>query len=555
MSKFQNIGPKWAVKSHWLILGMSLYFGFVLNAAFWRYIATHIEINSFSVFVFALSLPFFIAFPTYLLFNLLSAPYTTKPVLIFFTMLSSITNYLMFNLGVYIDTDMVRNVFETNTREAFDLVTFSGFLWVLLTGIIPSVLIALIKIEYKSWGKEILQRLLCVFAVLLVVGGFLAVSYKEYASFGRNNRDVRKIINTVNYTYSTVRHFQRQVSANREFKQLDENALLVPFEDPHITVLVLILGETARAKNFSVYGYERRTNPLLEKQDIVSFHDVASCGTATLVSVPCMFSHMTRTDFDATDVKYTENLLDILQTAGYKILWRENDDGCKGVCDRVTTENMVKTNNPKFCNGKYCLDEALLDGLPEMIANIKQDTVIVLHTMGSHGPTYYNRYPDPFKKFTPTCDTADIQNCSQEQVINTYDNMILYTDYIVSSAIDMLKARPEYESGLIYISDHGESLGENNMYLHGFPYQIAPKEQKHVPMVLWMSEAMKRWDYVDYACMKKEAADKTYTHDNLFHSIIGLLEIKTHIYHREYDIFKNCRTKELPAASVFPTSG
>ncbi len=174
-----------------------------------------------------------------------------------------------------------------------------------------------------------------------------------------------------------------------------------------------------------------------------------------------------------------------------------------------------------------------------MIANIKQDTVIVLHTMGSHGPTYYNRYPDPFKKFTPTCDTADIQNCSQEQVINTYDNTILYTDYIVSSAIDMLKARPEYESGLIYISDHGESLGENNMYLHGFPYQIAPKEQKHVPMVLWMSEAMKRWDYVDYACMKKEAADKTYTHDNLFHSIIGLLEIKTHIYHREYDIFKS----------------
>jgi lipid A ethanolaminephosphotransferase len=259
-----------------------------------------------------------------------------------------------------------------------------------------------------------------------------------------------------------------------------------------------------------------------------------------------MFSHLGRTDFNAAEAKHTENLLDILKTAGYRIPWRDNDDGCKGVCGRAEVQSMVKINNPKYCNGKYCHDEALLDGLPELLADIKQDTLIVLHTVGSHGPTYYNRYPDSFKKFAPTCDTADIQNCTREQVINTYDNTILYTDYIVSSAIDMLKSHPEYESGLIYVSDHGESLGENNVYLHGFPYKLAPKEQKHVPMILWMSETMKRWDYVDYACLKKEATQNTYTHDNLFHSIIGLLEVKTHTYNRDLDIFKNCRTKHPP---------
>ncbi|MDR2207534.1 MAG: phosphoethanolamine--lipid A transferase [Azoarcus sp.] len=534
------------IKSHWFILLSGLYFTFILNFAFWRFAFDNIKIDNFTVFIFALSLPFFVFAPLYILFNIITSPYIAKPFLIFFVLVSSATNYLMYSLGVYIDSDMVRNAFETNAREAFDFVTLSGFAWVFLTGIIPSFFIATVKIKYQPLKKEILKRVACILATLLVFGGFLAASYKEYASFGRNNRETTKILNTVNYIYSTVRYFQLQAQANRVFTRLDENAQLVPFEDPHLTVLILVLGETARAANFSLYGYKRETNPLLKGQDIIHFDEVASCGTATAISVPCMFSHMTRKNFNVADAKYTENLLDILQIAGYRILWRDNDDGCKGVCARAdVVEKMVRINNPKHCYGKYCHDEALLDGLPEILADIKQNTVIVLHTMGSHGPTYYNRYPDNFRKFTPTCDTADIHTCTREQVINTYDNTIVYTDYIISSVIDMLKKHPEYESGLIYVSDHGESLGENNVYLHGFPYKLAPKEQKHVPMILWMSEAMKRWDYVDYDCMKKEAAKNTYTHDNLFHSIIGLLEVKTHTYDREYDIFRNCRTKEL----------
>jgi lipid A ethanolaminephosphotransferase len=545
MEWIKTIRSKMAIKSHWFILLVSLYFSFALNFSFWRFVINNIEITNFNVFVFTLSLLFFIFVPLYVLFNLIVQPYIGKPLLIFFLLMSSATNYWMYSLGIHIDADMIRNAFETNVREALDFVNLSSVVWVFVTGLVPAIFVASTKIKYQSCGKELLKRVVYVMVALLVAGGGVAISFKEYASFARNNREVRKILNTINYTYSIAHYFQRQGLVKREFKHIDKNAMHVPFEDPHVTVFVFILGEAARAKNFSLYGYERETNPLLKKQDIIHFNEVDSCGTATAISVPCMFSHLKRPDFNVADVKYTENLLDILQTAGYKILWLENDDGCKGVCDRVEVRDMVKINNPKYCYDNYCHDEALLDGLPEIIANIKENTVIVLHTMGSHGPSYYKRYPDNFKKFTPTCDTANIQNCTQEQVINAYDNTILYADYIISSVIDMLKKHPEYEAGLIYVSDHGESLGENNVYLHGFPYKLAPKEQIQIPMILWMNETMKRWDYVDYDCLREEARKNTYTHDNLYHSIIGLLEIKTHTYNKEYDIFKNCRTKEL----------
>jgi lipid A ethanolaminephosphotransferase len=450
----------------------------------------------------------------------------------------------MCNLGVYIDSDMIRNTFETNVREALDFLTFSGFLWVLTTGIIPAVLVIFAKIQYKSFLKEFLKRIACIVAMIVIGVGFFPLVYKQYVSFMRNNREIRKLLNTFNYSYSTFRYFQKQTLANREFKKLDENAIITPSKYKRLTILMFIVGETARAKNFSLYGYERETNPLLKRQNIVAFYDAESCGTATALSVPCMFSHLQRTDFDVVDAKYTENLIDIIKTAGYDVLWRENDDGCKGVCDRALVENMVKINNSKYCNGEYCLDEVLLDGLDEKLKNIQDNTVIFLHTMGSHGPTYYNRYPDEFKKFGPTCDTKDIQTCEREQIINTYDNTILYTDHIISSVIDILKKYPQYKSGLIYASDHGESLGENNVYLHGFPYKIAPKEQKHIPMIFWMNDTMKGLDYIDYDCLIEKAKTESYTHDNLFHSVISLLRIKTHLYNQKFDIFKNCRTEK-----------
>lgn len=474
------------------ILGITAYFAFVLNISFWRFVFRTVEVDSFGAVIFIISVPVVMFVLLYIIFNLIVVPYIAKPVLIFFLIGSSIANYLMSSYGIFIDSDMIRNAFETNTREALDLVTFPGIVQVFLTGIVPAGIVLFSTIRFKSFKRELFSRGLHVLAGLGIVCCFAATSYKEYAAYGRNNREVRKLVNTVNYVYATVRYFQRQAAARRQFVTLDEQAKIVPFPDNHKTVLVFVLGETARAANFSLYGYDRQTNPLLSKQNIAAFRDVASCGTATAVSVPCMFSHLARSDFDVADAKYTENLLDLLKRGGYDILWLENDNGCKGVCDRVEVKDMIRLNNPKYCFKDYCHDEVMLEELKNKLDHITTDTVIVLHTMGSHGPTYFNRYPERFRVFKPTCDTADIQNCSRESILNTYDNTIVYTDYIVNQAIELLKRYPDYESGLVYVSDHGESLGENNIYLHGFPYQIAPKEQKEVPMIMWMSDVMKR---------------------------------------------------------------
>lgn len=152
-----------------------------------------------------------------------------------------------------------------------------------------------------------------------------------------------------------------------------------------------------------------------------------------------MFSHLTRKNFDVTDAQYTQNLLDIAKASGYDVFWKDNDDGCKKVCDRVGKIDAKVGNKQPYCFGSYCHDDILLDGLNSRLSAVTKDTVIVLHMMGSHGPTYYKRYPDEFKRFQPACDTANLQDCSREQIINTYDNTIVYTDYVVSSVIDVLK--------------------------------------------------------------------------------------------------------------------
>ncbi len=500
---------------------------------------------------FALSLIVFIGGPLLLIFNLIVVPRVGKVLLSVLLMTCAATNFMMLKYGVYIDKNMIQNVFETNVREASDLITPSLLFWVGLTGVLPAVLVCWARITYRPWRQEVRYRLFSSLAVLILVGIFAATTFKEYAAFGRNHRQIKSLINIVNFTAGTISYVKKVRLSQRTFQILDSQARRVDYQkdEPVYTVLIFVLGETARAANFSLDGYGRNNNPLLSGQDIAYFDEVSSCGTATAVSVPCMFSHMLRTNFDYADARYTENLIDLLQKAGYHIIWKDNDDGCKGVCSRVKdVEYTAKTNNPKYCNGYYCYDEVLLDGLEETLQNIHQDTVIVLHTMGSHGPTYYQRYPDTFKHFTPTCDTADIQNCTRDQIINTYDNTILYTDYIVSSAIETLKKFPQYEAGLIYVSDHGESLGENNIYLHGMPYTIAPNEQTEVPMVVWMNDTMKKWDFVDYACLKERAKHKIYSHDNLFHSVLGLLEIKTKEYDQSLDLFTPCRTKPLPAA-------
>lgn len=307
---------------------------------------------------------------------------------------------------------------------------------------------------------------------------------------------------------------------------------------------MLVLGETGRAGNFGLNGYERDTTPGLAKEDVASLRDVTSCGTSTAASVPCMFSPLGRGGFLARRAD-TENLLDVLQRAGLAVLWLENQAGCKGVCDRVFSANTQDTADPVLCPDNECLDDVLLQGLDQRLAALPAErrargTVVVLHTMGSHGPAYFKRSTPPFKRFLPECTSVDLQRCSRDEVRNAYDNSIAYVDQFLVRTIRWLESRQgDSETAMVYLADHGESLGEHNIYLHGLPFAIAPDEQKKVPWITWLSPRLQEASGLHTSCLKRQI-DIPATHDNLFHSLIGLAGVQTQAYKPALDIYASC---------------
>lgn len=530
-------------KSLTFIALMSAYFTFVLNIKFWTFVFTKAEVNSVFETIALCVLPLILFMAYFIFFSLITIPYLGKFLISILLICSAASDYALQNLGIVINPEMIRNFVETTSREAADFITVPFIGYVLILGVLPAIGLCLINIDFSSLKTEIKNRLLCVIGGLFIVGVIVPAFYKPYISFGRNNYQIRYYINTFNYINAVIRYYKKNANKNRKFVILDNKPEVMANKNEQPRVLVLILGETARAKNFSLYGYEKDTNPLLEKQDIIVFKDTKSCGTSTAVSLPCMFSVTGKHKFNVTDAKYTQNLLDIVQKAGDEIIWKDNDDGCKGVCLRVKYIDARDGNKQPYCFNDYCYDDILLDELDTTLDNIKKDTLIVLHAMGSHGPSYYKRYPDNMKRFLPTCDTEDLQECSQEKIINTYDNTILYTDYVISSVIDMLKTKENLQAGMLYVSDHGESLGEHNVYLHGLPEKIAPKEQKEVPMILWLSDNAKENMNIDTSCLVKKAANESFSHDNYAHTIFGLLAIKTTVYKENLDVLNQCRLK------------
>lgn len=301
------------------------------------------------------------------------------------------------------------------------------------------------------------------------------------------------------------------------------------------SVLVLVVGETARAREFAFNGYERDTNPQLANRGVIDFPDVQACGTSTSESLPCIFSSLGQNNFNRDRASHQENLLDILQRLGVTVLWRDNNSGSKGVADRVGYEELSRQTDAGLCIRGNCFDEILLRDLDRRLVEATGDMLIVLHMKGSHGPSYYKRTPPAFKVFSPECSMDNIQDCSRESIVNAYDNSILYTDHVLSRVIDLLKAQ-NYATAMLYVSDHGESLGENGLYLHGLPYALAPGEQTQVPMIFWASDAFIKQKSLDVASL--EARRQTpYSHDFIFHSVLGLFGVGSEVYRPELDIF------------------
>lgn len=524
-----------SIRSVYLFALVALFWMVFANASFFSLLLIDYPLTFQNLgFLGALSFGFFGVL--LMVMTLICHGRATKPILIILLMTAPFAAYFMDSYHVIIDQTMIHNALETDIREVRDLVSPTLFLYVLLLGILPSWLVYRCRIEAPSFGRELLIRFKLIASVL----GIILVLYFMYSagisSFFREHKSIRYAFNPANYVFALGKH------VSRSFKS-DDKAVVIPLgsdanispDDTHRELIIVVVGETARADRFSLNGYARKTNPMLEKEEVVSFSNVTSCGTSTAVSVPCMFAIEHGDAFDVGKSKNKENALDVLKHAGVKVLWRDNNSSSKGVADRVEFQDYRSPEVNTICDVE-CRDEGMLVGLQEYIdAQPDGDIMIVLHQMGNHGPAYYKRYPKVFEKFTPVCQTNELADCTTEEINNAYDNAILYTDHFLAKTIALLKQNDsQFETAMLYVSDHGESLGESGMYLHGMPNFIAPDTQRKVPMIMWVGET---YDEIDYEALLAKK-DTPYTHDYIFHTLLGFMEVNSGEYDKHMSILE-----------------
>ncbi|WP_416560061.1 phosphoethanolamine transferase [Limnohabitans sp. yimb22184] len=459
------------------------------------------------------------------------------------------SSYFMLTYGVVIDSSMLANVAQTDVREVRDLLSWPMLAAVVIGVVLPGVWLWRQPVRAVSAKPLLVRQLGVALLAFLVALGLFWMSFQDIASLTRNHKQLRYMINPFNSVYALTRLAVGQATVAAQPLQVigeDASLRMAPASEASAPLVVVILGETARAANFGLGGYARDTTPQLRQiqaqGDLVYFSDVKSCGTSTQASVPCMFSHLGKAAYEDSKAR-SESVLDVLQRAGLAVLWLDNQSGCKGVCDRVPNVATTALKVPEFCTSGECLDEVMLHELPQQLAALDpakraKGTVVVMHQMGSHGPAYYKRSPAAMKPFQPECNSHALQNCPPEHIVNAYDNSILYTDHFIAKTVNWLQAQSR-PTALIYVSDHGESLGEKGLYLHGMPYSLAPKEQLHVPMLVWLSKPLQRERNWRMDCLQAQSA-KALSHDHLFHSMLGLSQVSTRLAKPELDLFAAC---------------
>lgn len=504
------------------------------------YFDNHLALAAFALGLTCLFAAFTIA---------ISVKYLLKPVLILMILIAASASWFMDRFGTVIDVDMIRNAAQTTPSEAGHLVTPAYLLHMTIFGLIPAILVFWVRVEHRNFLSKVRWNLTAIVPLVLVALACGVSSARSIASVTRLHKDLILTLNPFVPMGSTVAFtLASEADKNIVAQPLGTDAQAAsPLGSGKPRVLVIVTGETARAENFSLGGYGRDTNPELGKRDITYFSETSSCGTATAVSVPCMFSNLTRHVYSHRAGLANQNLLDVFGHAGVRTEWWDNNTGSKAVADRTTYRSFSDANDPRYCEDHECLDDGMVAELDGWLSSVKGDSVLVLHQLGSHGPAYYQRYTAEFARFTPECRTGELGTCDRQAVVNAYDNSILYTDHILASVIDILKARQDrIAPTMIYISDHGESLGENGLYLHGAPYIIAPSQQTHVPFVLWQGSELKA--SVDASCLSKRAGEET-SHDNLFHTALGIMAVKTSVYKPNLDVLATCRKTQGNANS------
>ncbi|WP_213687246.1 phosphoethanolamine transferase [Acinetobacter sp. WY4] len=546
-SSFFSQRPKKSISLSGFNMLLAMWLGLILNFAFYQKIHEFTPYTNLKAGVLLVATALIIIAFYNLILQWLNWKWNAKILASALIILGGFSAYFVNSLGVVITPDQIQNMLQTDAREVRDLWSMRLVIWTLVFVVFPLCIVWMLKIQPASTGHQLVHKSLSSVVSLGLILGLLFCFYVDYAAIFREHRDLKGMLSPQNSIASTLSYYKKKApKANLPLVTFGEDAHLLQQAQmqEHPKLMVLVVGETARAESFALNGYARNTNPELSKLAVINFNQVSSCGTATAVSVPCMFSGMSRETYDEQLASHREGLLDIVQRAGYQVTWIDNNSGCKGACDRVQKYQIPAQLKQKWCDaGGECFDEILVDSLKDYLAHLDknnpQPQLIVLHQMGSHGPAYFKRSKAPYQPFQPTCNSNAIQGCSTEELKNSYDNSIVYTDHVLAQIIETLKQQTQYQTGFWYLSDHGESTGEHGLYLHGAPYSMAPTQQTHVPMLMWFSDAWKQQNIQQISCLKGQT-NQARSQDHLFPSLLRLLDIKTQVIEAKNDMLAQC---------------
>lgn len=513
-----------------------------LNLTFWSRIPVPFVGHPFSAVLFAVMICVFFFF----IISLFAVRWLQKPVLVAFVMIGAVTSFYQDKLGITIDREMIQNAMVTTAAESKHLITLPFVMHVVLFGVLPALLIFWVQVRRRPVRWAALVWLGTVVGSFVLFAGLLLSDAKLYMGTLREHKEILASQQPMAPLSGAARYAKMMLKSTKIVlapygRDAKPGPFLAKADKP---VLMLIwAGETTRAMNWGMNGYARDTSPELAKRGVVNFSDVTSCGTATATSLPCMFSHLRRTEYSYDAGLSYENLLDVMKTAGFKVEWWDNNTGHKNIADRADATGFMIEDHPlpEACGrGGECTDLVYLDFLREKAATITEDTVLVFHQIGSHGPSYFLRYPEGFDGFEPACSRPELTECSSEELANAYDNTILYMDWVMAQSLDILNEQDRVIPAMFYVSDHGESLGESGLYLHGAPWFMAPEEQIKVPMVIWMADRFQTALGVTSACLMARSGD-VLSHDNMYSTVLGMVDVVTETRVPDLDLTAGCR--------------
>lgn len=443
-------------------------------------------------------------------------------LLAIFAIINATAVYFIITYSAIINATTIENVFNTRYSEASGFFSWSLWMFIAVFGVLPALYCLMQPVVI---GKAKKLGIYCgsSLAIILLVAS-LNISQTLWIS--QHDTELGGLLQPWSYVVNTCRVISSYQDEQAEEIKLPDGTIA----DHEKAVVVLVIGESARKANFQLYGYQRDTNPLLSKQEGLKVYQATACATYTTAGTKAILEPK-----DSGDLY--ELLPNYAFRTGVDVSWRTSNWGEPPI---HIDEYLTDTDLSDLYQGKSNdYDDILYYGLRERIESSKKDKVlIILHTSTSHGPKYADKYPKQFEVYKPVAKNIEEGEKNIGMLINAYDNTIRYTDFLLNSLINTLREMKDWHSAMIFISDHGESLGENKMFMHGLPMKLAPKVQYEIPFLVWTSDGFRTYKQTSSSQEAPEGELPAVLEQHyVFHSVLNLLSIQSPAYNKDYDIF------------------